>query len=118
MIGNLIDAFLTACVRLEYGVPVPDGQGGYTAAWTDGAAFEAALTQKQSAQNVAAEKRAVSERYSVTTPKGVHLMFGDVFRRKSDGAVFRVTSNYTDTSPPKCAGFAFERVSAERWELP
>lgn len=116
MIGNLIDAFLTPCVRLVRGESVPDGQGGYNAAWKDGKGFQAALTAKSSAQTVSAEKRGVSERYNVTTPVGVHLMADDVFRRKSDGAVFRVTSNYTDTSPPACAGFSFERVTAERWE--
>ena len=118
MIGNLIDAFLTPCVRLIRSGNAPDGQGGYETQWKTGKAFQAALTGKRSAQTVDAEKRGVSEEYNVTTPVGVHLMADDVFRRKSDGAVFRVTSNYTDTSPPKCAGFSFERVTAERWELP
>ena len=118
MSGNLIDAFLAPCVRLLRSEPVPDGQGGYTAEWKAGKAFQAALTGKTSAQTVSAEKRGVSEAYTVTTPVGAHLMADDVFRRKADGAVFRVTSNYIDTSPPKCAGFSFEQVTAERWELP
>ena len=117
MIGGLIDAFAVSCVRMERGEPVPDGQGGFTNQWREGGAFSAALTDKRSAQRVSAEKRGVSEGYNVTTPIGVHLMAGDVFRRRQDGATFRATSNYTDTSPPKCAGFAFEQVTAERWDL-
>lgn len=116
--NNLIGAFLTDCVRMERSEPVSDGQGGYTAVWRPGAKLRAALTMKRSAQGVSAEKRSVSEVYNVTTPPGAHLMLDDVLRRLSDGATFRVTSNYTDTSPPKCAGFSFERVTAERWELP
>ena len=117
MIGNLIDAFLTPCVRLEREESVPDGMGGFSTQWREGETFEAALTGKNSVQTVNAEKRGVAESYTVTTPPGAQLMAGDVFRRKSDGAVFRATSNYTDTSPPKCAGFSFEQVTAERWEL-
>lgn len=114
--NNLIGAFLTDCVRLvpEY---TPDGQGGRSAAWSGGAAFRAALVKTGSAAGRSAEKDSVSESYSVTTPKGTGLSFGDVFRRASDGAVFRVTSNHTDTSPPGCAGFSFEQVTAERWEI-
>lgn len=116
--NNLIGAFLTDCVRMEPGERVYDDQGGYTTQWRNAGRLRAALTMKRSAQGVSAEKRSVSEVYNVTTPPGAHLMLDDVLRRLSDGATFRVTSNYTDTSPPKCAGFSFERVTAERWDLP
>ena len=113
--NNLSGAFLTDCVRLipEY---TPDGQGGRATRWTDGPAFRAALVKSGSAAGRSAEKTGVSESYAVTTPVGAGLMHGDAFRRVSDGAAFRVTSNYTDTSPPKCAGFTFEQVTAERWD--
>ena len=114
--NGLINAFYTSCVRLTR-KETPDGMGGSSVKWIDGKTFAAALTEKSSARRTSAEKDGVGEAYRVTTAVGTHLMFGDVFRRKTDGAVFRVTSNYTDTSPPKCAGFMFEQVTAERWDL-
>ncbi len=113
--NNLIGAFETDCVRL---IPhrEPDGQGGERIHWTDGPAFRAAVVKTGSAAGHRAEKDSVAESYAVTTPKGAGLMYGDAFRRKSDGAAFRVTSNHTDTSPPSCAGFSFEQVTAERWD--
>lgn len=115
---NLIGMFMADFARLEPGERIPDGQGGYAVQWREAGRLRAALTAKRSAQGVSAEKRTVSEVYNVTTDVGAHLTSGDVLRRLSDGATFRVTSNYTYTSPPKCAGFSFERVTAERWDLP
>lgn len=113
--NNLIGRFLGACVRLEPRKEL-DGQGGFATRWTEGREFMAAVVKKGSSRSRNAERETLGESYSVTTPPGVGLMFGDAFRRKADGAVFRVTSNNTDSRPPKGAGFDFERVTAERWE--
>lgn len=116
MMGNLIDAFMTKCVELRK-VREPDGQGGYETKWQEGAAFEAAICKNTTLAASVAEKQGVTEVYTVTTAPGVGLEYHEVFRRESDGAVFRVTSNSTDSRAPKVAGFDFEQVKAERWEL-
>lgn len=114
---SLIDTMKTDCVMLDRRT-VADGQGGYIQTWEDGAEFQAAIIKDSSIQARAAEKQGVTEVYTITTDKSVPLDFHDVFRRLSDGAVFRVTSNMTDKKTPAVASFQFGQVTAERWELP
>lgn len=95
----------------------PDGQGGLKVAWSEGSTFSAAVKKNTTLAAQVAEKEGVTEVYNVTTRVGVGLDFGEVFKRKSDGATFRVKTNAKDSETPKAASFAFERVKAERWEL-
>lgn len=115
--AELIDGYLQSCVMLTK-KRVPDGQGGFEAIWTDGDEFDAAIVKDRSLQARVAEKQGVSSVYTITTARGVALEYHEVFRRVSDGAIFRVTSDYTDSKPPNVATFDFEQVTAERWELP
>lgn len=115
--AELIDGYLQPCVMLTK-KSVPDGQGGFEAIWTDGDEFDAAIVKDRSLQARVAEKQGVSSVYTITTARGVALEYHEVFRRVSDGATFRVTSDYTDSRPPNVATFDFEQVTAERWELP
>lgn len=114
---SLIDEFMTSCVMLDK-VSVPDGLGGFSYSWTEGAEFTAAIVKDTTMQARIAEKQGVSELYTVTVYKGAALQFHDVFRRVSDSAVFRVTSNTTDSETPERASFQIGQVSAERWEIP
>lgn len=113
----LIEDFMVDCVMVEKR-RAPDGLGGFTTTWEDGAAFRAAVVKNNTLAARVAEKQGVTEVYTVTTPAGVDLDFHEVFRRVDDGAVFRVTSNARDSRPPKSATFAFEQVTAELWTLP
>ena len=114
---SLIDTMKTTCTLLDRRT-VADGMGGYTQTWVDGAEFQAAVIKDSSMQARIAEKQGVTEVYTVTTDKTVPLDFHDVFRRESDGAVFRVTSNITDSKTPNVATFQFGQVTAEKWVLP
>jgi hypothetical protein len=55
--------------------------------------------------------------FTVWTEKGFTLDFHDLFRRDSDGQVFRVTSQGGDEQSPDSASFDLQHVSAERWQL-
>lgn len=94
-----------------------DELGGFVIEWTEGVQFRAAIIKDSSLRARIAEKEGVKEVYTVTTDKGVGLEAGEVFRRDSDGATFRVTSNAKDSETPTVASFVFEQVSAERWTL-
>lgn len=108
---------LVPCVLMDKR-SVPDELGGFHYEWQDGAGFSAAIEEKTSAEAMIAEKLGVTELYTVTFEPGIKLSYHDVFRRISDGAVFRVTENDADSQPPKMAGFNFSQVRAERWEIP
>lgn len=94
-----------------------DGMGGFIYEWTDGAEFNAAVIKDNSMQARVAEKDGVTEVYTVTAEKGADLDFHDVFKRLSDGQVFRITSNRKDSETPKVASFQFVQVTAEKWVL-
>lgn len=113
---SLIDAFKTDCVMMDK-TSVPDGIGGFTHTWVEGAAFQAAIVKDTTTEARIAEHEGVTELYTVTVSKNTPLEFHDVFKRKEDGAVFRVTSNVTDSKTPSVATFHFGQVSAERWVL-
>jgi len=114
---SLIDESMTACTLLVQ-TPVNDGQFGAPRTWTDGEAFDASIVNKATAQTRVAGAQDVSEGFTVTVYKGRALKFHDVFRRESDGAIFRVTSNTDDSETPARASFQVAQVSAERWVLP
>ena len=113
---SLIDAFKGPCAVMDK-AKVPDGEGGFTTAWQEGAEFEAAIVKDTSLEARIAEKDGLTNTYTVTASANAPLEFHDVFKRKSDGQVFRVTSNGDDRRTPPVASFEFEQVSAEEWEL-
>ena len=109
--------FMTSCTMMDK-TRVPDGLGGNKTAYKPGAPFVAAIVKEKSLQARVAEKEGVTSVYTITTPEGVGLEYHDVFRRDSDGATFRATSDHKDSTPPERTTFGFEQVSAERWEIP
>ena len=100
-----------------YKVPVPDGIGGFFYDWNDGATFQAAIVKNSTMEALIAEKQGVTEVFTVTFDRNLPIDYHDVFRRESDKAIFRATSNVTDSKTPATATFHFGQVSAERWKL-
>lgn len=95
----------------------PDGEGGFVSSWNDGAEFKAAITFDSSLQSKIAEKQGVTSLYTITTRKNINLQYHDVIRRKSDGKVFRVTSDGDDKFTPETASLDMRQVSAEEWVI-
>lgn len=113
---SLIDSMLESCTMVDKQT-ASDGLGGFSTEWVDGAKFNAAIVKDSSMEARAAEKAGVTEVYTVTVAKGTPLVFHDVFRRDSDGAIFRVTSGIKDSESPDVATFSIGQVTAERWKL-
>lgn len=95
-----------------------DGYGGYSTAWIEGAEFDAAVVFDTSIQARQAEASGVTSLYTVTTSRNMHLEYHDVFRRESDGKIFRVTSDGDDKYTPASASLDMRQVTAEEWTLP
>ena len=113
---SLIDAYKEKCTLMEK-TRVPEGEGCWTTVWTEGAEFEAAIVMDTTMQARVAEHEGMTAVYTVTTDRTMPLDFHDVFRRASDGKVFRVTSDSTDKQTPDVASFQFAQVTAEEWSL-
>lgn len=114
---SLLSEAMESCVILTKTVQ-NDGYGGYTTTWTEGAVFDAAIVFDTSIQARTAEAQGVSSRYTVTTKRVMHLEYHDVFRRNSDGKIFRVTSDGDDKYTPNSATLDMRQVTAEEWTLP
>lgn len=96
---------------------VPDGEGGYSVKWTEGAEFNAAMPLDTSLAARVAEAEGVTNVYTITVSKDIQLEFHDVIKRLSDGAYFRITSDGTDKKTPASATLNMRQASAERWTL-
>ena len=114
---SLLDEAFTACTFIIV-TKERDGYGSWKKVYTDGAAFEAAITFDNSIQARIAQQSGVNNLYTVTTRKSLTLEFHDIFRRESDGKIFRVTSDGDDKHTPQSAALDMRQVSAEEFVLP
>lgn len=114
---SLLSENMEECAILNK-VTTLDSYGGFKTKWTEGATFSAAIVYNTSLEAKVAEKSGVKDLYTVTTKKNITLEYHDVFVRKSDGQIFRVTSDGTDNKTPKSAGLNMRQVSAEEYILP
>lgn len=114
---SLLSEAMESCTLLTKSV-VNDGYGGYVTTWAEGAEFDAAIVFDTSIQARQAEVQGVSSRYTVTTSKAMHLEYHDVFRRNSDGKIFRVTSDGDDKYTPNSATLDMRQVTCEEFTLP
>ena len=97
---------------------VNDGYGGFITTYTEGAEFSAAVRFDSSIEARAAEKQGVTSLYTIITSRNFVLQYHDVFRRKRDGKIFRITSDGDDSFTPESASLDMRLVTAEEWSLP
>lgn len=114
---SLLSDAMESCIMLNKKTEA-DGYGGFFNTWTDGAEFKAAITFDTSIEARNAEAAGVTSLYTVTTDKSITLEYHDVFRRVSDGKIFRVTSDGDDKFTPSNALLNMRQVTAEEYSLP
>ena len=114
---SLLSESMETCALIDKRT-ASDGYGGIITTWIDGAEFIAAIVFDTSLEARVADIQGVTALYTVTTEKSINLQYHDVFRRLSDGKVFRVTSDGDDKRTPMSAGLNMRQVTAEEWSLP
>lgn len=87
--SDTIQDYLTGCVFLNPAV-MPDGYGGYITTWTEGAPFDAVITENSTTEAVVAGIAHKTTFYGVKVERNVPLQFHSVFKRVKDGKVFRI----------------------------
>lgn len=97
---------------------VSDGVGGTITTWKEGAEIPAVSRLDSNTEARIAQQQGASATYTIVTHKNVVLSFHDVLKRKSDGKIFRITSDGEDNKTPDSASFAYREVNAEEWRLP
>lgn len=113
---NLLDSMKDDCVMMDR-TTVADGLGGFTTAWVEGAAFSAVIRKDTAPQQIVAQQQGAAETFTVIVDRTVPLEYHDVFRRLSDGAVFRLTSNTKDAAAPSRSTVPIAKATCERWAL-
>lgn len=113
---SLLEEQMEKCVLLNKQTKA-DGYGGYETTYAEGAEFDAAIVFDTSMQARTAEKQGVTSLYTVTTQKALTLEYHDIFKRLSDGKIFRVTSDGDDKKTPDSATLNMRQATAEEWEL-
>lgn len=114
---SLLEEAMTECVMLNKQTQ-EDGYGGYITTWNEGASFKCAIVFDTSMQARIGESAGVSSLYTITIPRKLMLEYHDVFKRKNDGKIFRVTSDGDDKYTPRSASLDMRQVTAEEWVLP
>lgn len=107
----LLDA-MEKCIFMDK-TTQPDGYGSVIPVWTEGAEFNAAIVYNTSIEARRAAKEGVTSLYTITTPRNLTLSYNDVFKRKSDNKLFRVTSDGDDSHTPNSAILDMRQVTAE-----
>lgn len=114
---SLLDDFARPCVLMEK-QRIPDGEGGYIVAWTEGTSFDNYQVLDSSMEARIAEKDGVTSVYSALVDKTLPIEYNDYFKDTTTGLTYRVTSNPSEKETPKSATFALKYFTAERKELP
>lgn len=113
---SLLDAAFEDFVMLDKRT-APDGFGGMLVRYVEGATISAAAVLVASPEAVIAQALTNKESFTITTRKNVNLQFHDILRRKSDGKIFRVTSDGDDLKTPDTATLNMRNVNAEEWTV-
>lgn len=96
---------------------VPDDMGTWDYVWADGAEFMGHVKKDTSIDAMLAEKQGIKELYTITVNRDVPLEYNDILERISDGQLFRVKSNVTDSKSPAFSGIDMAQVKAEACQL-
>ena len=94
-----------------------DGYGGITVVWANGATIQGAMVFDNSTQMRVAQAMGVTSAYTFTVKKSIELDYHTILKRKSDGKIFRITSNSDDKKTPEEATLNMRQYTAEEWKL-
>ena len=113
---SLLDSMAEECRFMNH-IREDDDVGSSVDYWTEGSKFLAAIVKNSTTEAVVAEREGITEIFTVVVKKGISLDYHDVFKRLSDGQIFRVTSATKDSEAPEASTVRIARVTAEKWVL-
>lgn len=114
---SLVTEAMRPCVRYTQS-QIPDGEGGDVTRWVPhGDQFMAAIVIEEQVEAEVASQQKVKSLYTVTVPTNVNLPYHEIFKRLTDGKMFRMISDNDDKITPARATFQFRQGRAEEWYL-
>lgn len=116
-VSPMMESFAHDCVMMDKRT-VPDGEGGFTVGYAEGAPFTAYPSLDSSMQARKAAKDGVTSLYTVLIPQTAPIAVGDYYKDKTENAYFRVTSRPDEQHTPGTSALDLKSFTAERTELP
>ncbi len=113
----MMESMAHDCVMLDKRT-IPDGEGGFSVGYTEGAEFKVYPALDSSMEARRAEKEGVTSLYTILIPQNVPVQVGDYYKDRTGSAYFRVTSRPDEKHTPGTSGLDLKAFSAERTELP
>ena len=114
---SLLDEQFTDLTLIDK-TTTPDGYGGVSTVWVDGAEIRGAVVYDGSSEALVAQAMGSTAVYTVTVRRDVQLDYHSVLRRERDKKIFRITNNSDDFATPPSAALDMRQYRAEEWELP
>ena len=114
---SLLDSMMEEC-RIMNHIREDDDVGSSVDYWSEGSKFTAVITKNSTTEAVIAEREGITEIFTVVVKKGMTLDYHDVFKRLSDGQIFRVTGTTKDSEAPNASTVKIAKTTAEKWVLP
>ena len=114
--SDLLNEMSDVCEFVNRAV-VKDSFGSQKVVWTVGAEFDALILQNSSVEATVAGAQLSTSFYGIKTNRDVHFESHDVFRRKSDGVLFRITDEFQNKTPGS-SEIDMQLVMAEAWSIP
>lgn len=96
---------------------IPDGFGGFVYEWYEGETFYGKAVRKRGNDLIIAQQQGAKEVYKIISVEGVLLNKEDYIKRKADNAMFQITSDSYDGTPPGTSEIKCVMVYAERVTL-
>ena len=84
---SLLDVMKEQFVMIDRRANIPDGRGGYTTGYSEGAQFEAVVEITNSLNESVAQQQGVTGVYDVTVSRDIRFQYHDVFKRVKDGKI-------------------------------
>lgn len=91
----------------------PDGMGGFSSSFEEIKEFHGAITTNSSNEMKIAEQNGLKTVYTLSTCKENGLNYNSIIKRKGDGKLFRVTSDYKDSCTPDISKLNFCQMTLE-----
>lgn len=114
---SLLDAFSEEFAFMEKH-RIKDGAGGFLVVWEQSEeTFRMPQRHETTIQARQAEQEGTASTYAFLPEKGMIFEYHDVFKRLSDGQIFRVTSPSMEDVTPYESSLNKTLIFAEKWEL-
>lgn len=114
---SLLDAFARNCVLMKK-TSVPGMEGGCSTVWSEDLQFLNYQAMDRSMEARVAEQLGVSSVYSALVDRDLPVHYGDYFKDRQTGWIYRVTSRPEEKQAPASASLRLKYFTAERTALP